>query len=89
LLESQQLRERHAEARHSFSSVLIFRSVVPYSSFCTDFQESSRTKAAQGRNAPPLRGTTNDLSGVSFVDANIGTAVGGLGTILRTTTGGL
>jgi len=29
------------------------------------------------------------LRGVSFVDANTGTAVGDFGTIIRTTTGGL
>ena len=33
-------------------------------------------------------GTTNDLWGVSFTDANNGTAVGFGGTILRTTNGG-
>ena len=33
-------------------------------------------------------GTTENLWGVSFTDANTGTAVGGDGTILRTTTGG-
>jgi photosystem II stability/assembly factor-like uncharacterized protein len=33
-------------------------------------------------------GTTNGLSGVSFTDANTGTAVGQAGTILRTTDGG-
>jgi photosystem II stability/assembly factor-like uncharacterized protein len=33
-------------------------------------------------------GTINDLHGVSFVDASTGTAVGSLGTILSTTTGG-
>ena len=33
-------------------------------------------------------GTTNHLYGVSFTDANTGTAVGGGGTILRTTNGG-
>ncbi len=33
-------------------------------------------------------GTTSYLSGVSFVDANTGTAVGGGGTILHTTDGG-
>ena len=34
-------------------------------------------------------GTTNLLLGVSFTDANTGTAVGGSGTILRTTNGGI
>lgn len=33
-------------------------------------------------------GTANALLGVSFVDANTGTAVGVRGTILRTTDGG-
>jgi photosystem II stability/assembly factor-like uncharacterized protein len=33
-------------------------------------------------------GTTNSLYGVSFTDANTGTAVGDLGTILHTTNGG-
>jgi hypothetical protein len=33
-------------------------------------------------------GTSNHLYGVSFTDANTGTAVGGSGTILRTTNGG-
>ena len=33
-------------------------------------------------------GTTNYLYGVSFTDANTGTAVGDYGTILRTTNGG-
>jgi photosystem II stability/assembly factor-like uncharacterized protein len=33
-------------------------------------------------------GTTNWLSGVSFIDANTGWAVGGSGTILHTTNGG-
>ncbi len=33
-------------------------------------------------------GTTNTLNGVSFTDANTGTAVGNVGTILRTTNGG-
>ena len=33
-------------------------------------------------------GTTNELWGVSFTDANTGTAVGSEGTILRTTNGG-
>jgi len=33
-------------------------------------------------------GTTINLSGVSFTDANNGTAVGGFGTIIRTTDGG-
>src|SRR6266480_2200529 len=33
-------------------------------------------------------GTTNTLLGVSFTDANNGTAVGEFGTILRTTDGG-
>ncbi len=33
-------------------------------------------------------GTTNDLHGVSFTDANTGTVVGSFGTILRTTDGG-
>jgi photosystem II stability/assembly factor-like uncharacterized protein len=35
-----------------------------------------------------ISGTTNNLRGVSFSDANNGTAVGQLGTILRTTDGG-
>ncbi len=35
-----------------------------------------------------LSGTTNNLNGVSFADANTGTAVGDSGTILRTTNGG-
>ena len=33
-------------------------------------------------------GTTNYLYGVSFTDANTGTAVGWNGTIIRTTNGG-
>jgi hypothetical protein len=33
-------------------------------------------------------GTTNGLHGVSFTDANTGTAVGSAGTIVRTTDGG-
>ena len=33
-------------------------------------------------------GTSNDLIGVSFTDANTGTVVGQGGTIMRTTTGG-
>jgi photosystem II stability/assembly factor-like uncharacterized protein len=37
---------------------------------------------------PQASGTTNILHGVSFVDANTGTAVGDSGTILRTDTGG-
>ncbi len=36
-----------------------------------------------------MSGTTNPLYGMSFVDANTGTAVGIAGTILRTTTGGV
>jgi len=35
-----------------------------------------------------LNGTTNDLSGIEFKDANIGFAVGAEGTILRTTDSG-
>ncbi|MBC8490683.1 MAG: T9SS type A sorting domain-containing protein, partial [Bacteroidetes bacterium] len=34
-------------------------------------------------------GTGNELYGVSFTDANNGTAVGSFGTILRTTNGGV
>lgn len=37
---------------------------------------------------PQDSGTENDLRGVSFTDANNGTAVGDSGTILRTTDGG-
>ena len=36
-----------------------------------------------------VSGTTNDVTDVSFTDANNGTAVGSFGTILRTTNGGV
>jgi hypothetical protein len=41
-----------------------------------------------GSWAVQTSGTTNDLHGVSFTDANNGTVVGDDGTILRTTNGG-
>jgi photosystem II stability/assembly factor-like uncharacterized protein len=46
------------------------------------------TVSAQSGWFPQQSGTTNNLRGVSFTDANTGTAVGNVGTILRTTNGG-
>ncbi len=53
----------------------LFVSIVMYTK--TNAQWTSQTS-----------GTTNDLFGVFFTDANTGTAVGQSGTILRTTDGG-
>jgi hypothetical protein len=49
LLESQRFRESQPNARQSLSRVLIFGSVAPYSSFCTDFYESSKSSRPSWR----------------------------------------
>jgi photosystem II stability/assembly factor-like uncharacterized protein len=48
---------------------------------------TSESLAQQGWTSQES-GTTNHLYGVSFIDANTGTVVGQLGTILHTTNGG-
>jgi len=47
-----------------------------------------RTEDGGATWTPQSSPTTQDLYGVSFVNANTGTAIGRSGTILRTTTGG-
>ena len=58
----------------SLQQILFFFLVVYQTTFSQWFSQTS--------------GTTNHLSGVSFTDVNNRTAVGGNGTILRTTDGG-
>jgi len=47
-----------------------------------------RTTDGGANWVPEISGTRNNLNGVSFVDADIGTAVGDRGNILRRTDGG-
>jgi photosystem II stability/assembly factor-like uncharacterized protein len=54
----------------------------------TDYAAILRTTDGGVTWTAQSSGTINFLFGVSFTDANTGTAVGGFGTILHTTTGG-